>query len=135
MKFPAPPHWDTIKGFLADREAAALYRTAAAVCPLGPVLEIGSYCGKSTLCLGLACQPLAGVVYALDHHHGSEEHQRGELFHDPELFDQQTAAVDTLGEFRRNIAAAQLTDTVIPVLASSKLVARHWQTPLAMVVY
>ena len=133
MSFSPPTGWQEIKGFLAGDEASALHRYAAASSCHGPVLEIGSYCGKSTICIGLACRDNNAVVYALDHHRGSEEHQRGELFHDPDLFDAEVDAVDTFREFRRNIANAGLNDTVIPVVAASALAARQWQTPLAMV--
>jgi hypothetical protein len=73
------------------------------------------------------------VVYALDHHRGSEEHQPGEMFHDPDLYDANTEGVDSFREFRRNIDAAGLVNTVIPLVASSALAARQWNTPLAMV--
>lgn len=126
-------HIDSIKGFLAADEAGALYRHAREACPRGPVLEVGSYCGKSTVCLGLACRDLGGTVYALDHHRGSEEHQAGEMFHDPALYDAGAGLVDTLGEFRRNMRSAELEETVVPVVSSSAVVARHWRTPLAMV--
>ena len=132
MAFTAPDFWADIKGFLADDEAAALYRHAQASARLGPTLEIGSYCGKSTICLGLASQS-GSVVYALDHHRGSEEHQLGEMFHDPELYDSQDDVVDTFREFRRNIRRAGLEDTVIPVVATSSLAARQWTTALGMV--
>ncbi len=132
MAFTAPDFWADIKGFLADDEAAALYRHAQASARLGPTLEIGSYCGKSTICLGLASQS-GSVVYALDHHRGSEEHQLGEMFHDPELYDNQDDVVDTFREFRRNIRRAGLEDTVIPVVATSSLAARQWSTALGMV--
>lgn len=133
MSLKPPPGWEALKGFLADDEAAALYAAALESSTLGPVLEIGSYCGKSTLCLAQACRENDSVVYALDHHRGSEEHQRGEMFHDPELFDEKEGAVDTFREFRRNISAAQLDDWVIPVVAGSELAARHWGTALGMV--
>lgn len=127
-----PANIDQIKGFLHDAEALALYRQALAVCARGPILEIGSYCGKSTIYLGLAARRQHSTVFALDHHRGSEEHQLGEMFHDPELYDSGVAAVDTFREFRRNIAGAGLNEVVVPVVASSNAAARHWQTPLAM---
>jgi len=128
-----PAAINAIKGFLADDEAGALYRHALAVSGRGPVLEVGSYCGKSTVCLGLACRETGSTVFALDHHRGSEEHQPGEFFHDPELFDDGAGLVDTFREFRRNIAAAGLNEVVVPVVAGSEAAARHWHTPLAMV--
>lgn len=128
---PADIH--SIKGFLADDEALALYEYATATAALGPVLEIGSYCGKSTIYLGLACKQAGGLVFALDHHRGSEEHQQGEFFHDPDLYDQGEGVMDTFREFRRNIRRAALEDVVVPIVAGSEAAARYWQTPLGMV--
>ena len=128
-----PADIDQIKGFLADDEAEALYRHALDSSQRGAVLEIGSYCGKSTIYLGLACRRHGATVFALDHHRGSEEHQRGEFFHDPELFDSGEGQLDTFREFRRNIRSAGLEETVVPVVATSEAAARQWRTPLAMV--
>ena len=128
-----PADIDHIKGFLADDEAQALYQHALALSAYGPVLEIGSYCGKSTIYLGLACQANDSTLFALDHHRGSEEHQRGEMFHDPALYDSGAGVMDSFREFRRNIRAAGLEQTVVPIVAGSAAAARHWQTPLAMV--
>ncbi len=128
-----PTDLELIKGFLAPDEAAALYEHALDVCSLGPVLEIGSYCGKSTICLGLACQRKGSTVFALDHHRGSEEHQRGEMFHDPDLYDSSAEVFDSFREFRRNVDSAGLAEVVVPVVAGSEAVARYWNTPLGMV--
>ena len=124
---------EEIKGFLAADEGEALYRRALDVAGVGPVLEIGSYCGKSALYLGTACRETGNTLYAVDHHSGSEEHQPGEMFHDPELFDPQAKTMDSFREFRGNIRKAGLIDTVVPLVAPSWLVARHWQIPLGMV--
>lgn len=122
-----------VKGFLDPVEGEALYRYAAEAAALGAVLEVGSYCGKSTVYLGTACQGVGVTVYAVDHHRGSEEHQPGEDYHDQSLFDEQAGLMDSFSEFRRTIRAAGLEDTVVPLVASSKLASRHWGTPLAMV--
>lgn len=128
-----PVDIDQIKGFLAADEAQALYDHALQASARGPVLEIGSYCGKSTVYLGLACRANDSTLFALDHHRGSEEHQPGEMFHDPALFDDSAGSMDSFREFRRNIRAAGLEQTVVPIVAGSAAAARHWQTPLAMV--
>lgn len=128
-----PDNIDSIKGFLSDDEAAALYQRALEVSGQGPVLEIGSYCGKSTIYLGLACRRTDSTVFALDHHRGSEEHQLGEFFHDPDLYDSSEGVMDTFRDFRHNISRAGLNDTVVPVVAGSDAAARHWHTPLSMV--
>ena len=79
---------DAIKGFLDPIEGAALYDCARSVEALGPCLEIGSYCGKSTVYLGAACRDTGNTLFAIDHHRGSEEHQVGEEYHDSDLFDE-----------------------------------------------
>jgi predicted O-methyltransferase YrrM len=127
-----PADIDQIKGFLAEDEAQALYQHALRASAKGAVLEIGSYCGKSTIYLGLACRANNATVFALDHHRGSEEHQLGEFFHDPALYDAGEGVMDSFKEFRRNIRRAGLDDIVVPVVAGSEAAARHWRTPLAM---
>lgn len=124
---------DSVKGFLAAEEGEALHRAALASAHLGPCLEIGSFCGKSTVYLGTACQVRGSVLFAVDHHRGSEEHQPGEDYHDPELYDAQDGAMDSFRAFRRTLASAGLENTVVPLVAPSALAARAWTTPLGMV--
>ena len=120
------------RGFLSPAEGEALAARAAALDGDSPALEIGSYCGRSTVYLGVGCRASGRTLLALDHHRGSEEHQPGELFHDPELVDG-TGAFSTLESFRRTIQGAGLEDTVIPVLAASTQFSRAWRGTLAMV--
>lgn len=129
------PHIDltTVKGFLADDEAQALYDYASLAASMGPILEVGSYCGKSTLFLAAAAQQSAGVVFAVDHHRGSEEHQVGEAYHDETLFDESLQQFDTFNAFRANIQQAQLDDIVVPIVSPSVIAAKFWSTPLALV--
>lgn len=126
-------HPDTVKGFLAPEEGADLAALAREAGALGPVLEIGTYCGKSALYIGPAARDAGTVLYTLDHHRGSEEHQPGEEYHDPDLFDAELGAVETLRELRRTLFRAQLEDCVIPVVGPSATVAANWATPLGMV--
>lgn len=120
-----------VRGFLDDDEGAYLHRLALESAQEGPILEIGSWCGRSTLWLAAAAKIHNSIVYALDHHRGSEEHQPGEMFHDASLTDGE-GLVDTLGEFRRNIRQAGLEDYVIALVAPSLTVARFWQGQLGM---
>ncbi|HEX2058863.1 MAG TPA: class I SAM-dependent methyltransferase [Actinomycetota bacterium] len=112
-------------------EGLALYE-AALRAPAGPMLEIGSYCGKSALYLGAAARERGTVLYSVDHHRGSEEHQPGQEYHDPALVDE-IGRVDTFPVFRRTIEDAGLTDVVVPVVAPSAVAARWWATPLGLV--
>jgi MMP 1-O-methyltransferase len=123
----------TVKGFLAPDEGCALYQTALNVAALGPCLEIGSYCGKSTVYLGSACKARDNLLFALDHHRGSEEHQLGEEYHDPELYDAQAGKMDSFRSFRQTLARAQLEQSVVPIVAPSAMAARFWTTPLSLV--
>jgi predicted O-methyltransferase YrrM len=131
MKLPIDV--ETIKGFLDPIEGEALFDRCLAATELGPCLEIGSYCGKSTIYLGAACKQGNRTLFALDHHRGSEEHQLGEEYHDPDLFDASVGLMDSFKEFRTAIRTADLEQFVVPVVASSVVACRDWQTPLGMV--
>ncbi|MCL6416517.1 class I SAM-dependent methyltransferase [Aestuariirhabdus sp. Z084] len=133
MPLTLPVDIDSIKGFLAQDEGETLYQLAAEVAKLGPVLEVGSYCGKSTLYLGSACKLHNNTLFAVDHHRGSEEHQPGEQYHDPELFDAGAGLMDSFRSLRHTLRSADLEQNVVPVVSPSEIAARHWQTPLGMV--
>ena len=122
---------EAVKGFLPKNEAAALYDAAVAVEVDGPLLEVGSYCGKSSVYLGYAAQSIGRVLYALDHHRGSEENQAGWEHHDPELIDKQKGVMDTLPYFRDAIFAAGLEHVVIALVGQSGVIAKNWTTPLS----
>lgn len=124
---------ETVKGFLARDEGEALARHVRALGVPGPVLEIGSWCGRSSVWLGQAAAEANRIVYALDHHRGSEEHQPGEGYHDPDHFDAELGRVDTLPAFRRSIALAGLERTVMALVGPSAVIGANWATPLAMV--
>jgi len=121
-------------GFMPADEGDALYAAAVAAagaCPGLPLLEVGSYCGRSTVWLGAAARTAGTVVFAVDHHRGSEENQPGWEWHDPTLVDPAVGKMDTLPLFRRAIHDAGLEDEVIAVVGQSPHVSRWWQTPLA----
>lgn len=121
------------KGFLDEDEGMRLYQVGREASKMGPCLEIGTYCGKSSLYLGAACHENNGVLFTIDHHRGSEEQQYGEGYFDPELYDEELKKVDTFRTFRNTIERAGLEDTVIPVVSKSYLVAKMWATPLSLV--
>lgn len=121
------------KGFLDDREGLRLHDLARDHVHLGPVLEIGSYCGKSTVYLGAGARLGGGKLVTVDHHRGNEEQQRGEEYHDPDLFDAEAGAMDSLPHLRRTIRLAGLEEDVIVIVGRSPGVAGLWATPLGMV--
>jgi predicted O-methyltransferase YrrM len=119
-------------GFMPTVEGLALFDAAGRYAPGGPVLEIGSYCGKSTIYLAAAARRTGQLVVTVDHHRGSEEHQPGWEYHDPRLVDPGTGRLDTLPRLRATLAAAGLEDHVVVVVGRSAEVARIWRTPLGM---
>lgn len=126
-------HAEAARGFMPIGEGEALHRAAAGVDPsLGPLLEVGSYCGKSALYLGSAARRLGTVLFSVDHHRGSEENQAGWEHHDADLVDPDTGRLDTLPQFRRTIAAAGLEATVVAVVGHSAAVAAAWRIPLSL---
>lgn len=121
------------KGFLDEEEGQCLYDMALEAGPLGPCLEIGSYCGKSTLYLATACQKSNSILYSIDHHRGSEEQQPGEEYFDPDLLDPQSGGVNTFNVFRSTVKSGGLEETVVPIVSRSEVAARLWATPLSLV--
>ena len=119
-------------GFMPDDEGRALYEAARAVAVPGPLLEVGSWMGKSALYLAAAARETGRQVVTVDHHRGSEEHQPGWEYHDPSLVDPHVGLIDTLPRFRRTIADAGAEDVVVAVVTRSEVLAPLWSTPLAL---
>ena len=122
---------EAARGFMPADEGMALHDTASAVAVDGPMLEVGTYCGKSSVYLGAAAQSLGRVLFTVDHHRGSEENQPGWEWHEPDLVDPAVGKMDTLPFFRKTIHDAGLEGTVIAVVGDSPTVAAAWATPLA----
>ncbi len=121
-------------GFMPEDEGDALYSAAclaASSIPNKPFLEVGSYCGRSTVWLGGAARANNTVLFAVDHHFGSEENQPGWEWHDTSLVDPRTGRMDTLPFFRATILDAGLANCVITVVGDSPTIARNWTTELA----
>ncbi len=124
------------KGFMPPDEGDALYDAAlvaGTAVPGAPFVEVGSYCGRSAIWLGAAARALGTVLFAVDHHRGSEENQPGWEWHDPTVMDRDLGVMDTLPTFRRTIYRAGLEDVVVAVVGRSAVVARWWGTPCALV--
>jgi predicted O-methyltransferase YrrM len=121
---------EQVQGFMPPGEGRALHDAALRYLDGGVGVEIGTYCGKSTLLLGAAARQTGGVIVTIDHHHGSEEHQPGWEYHDASLVDAVTGLFDTLPTFRRTLDAAGLDDHVVAVVGKSPIVARTWGAPL-----
>lgn len=121
-----------VTGFMPADEGRALYEAALRYLDHGVGVEIGTYCGKSTVLLGAAALSTGSVLYTVDHHHGSEEHQPGWEYHDASLVNEVTGRFDTLPSFRRTLDDAGLDDNVVAVVGKSTVVVRGWRTPLQL---
>jgi len=121
-------------GFMPDDEGEALLEAAlraGSTHPGATFVEIGAWCGKSTVYLGAAAEQTGSVLFSLDHHHGSEENQAGWEHHDHSLVDPATGRIDTLPHWRRAMITAELEQSVVGLVGDSPTVSSRWTTPLA----
>ncbi len=125
-------HAEAARGFMPVDEGEALYEAGLRLAVDGPLLEVGSYCGKSATYLGAAARERGRVLFSVDHHRGSEENQPGWEWHEPDLVDPAVGKMDTLPTFRRTLYDAGLEGTVVAVVGDSPRVAANWATPLAL---
>lgn len=124
-------HAEAARGFMPSDEGEALHDAAMSIAVPGPLLEVGSYCGKSSVWIGAAAAELDRVLFAVDHHRGSEENQAGWEHHEPDLVDTEIDRMDTLPHFRRTIFHAGLEGTVVALVGPSVPIAENWSTPLS----
>ncbi len=123
---------EAARGFMPADEGVALHQAALLVSDgAAPMLEIGSYCGKSGIYLGSAAKERNTILFALDHHRGSEENQPGWEWHEPDLVDPEVGVIDTLPRFRRTIFDAGLEGTVVALVGDSPTVGSRWAIPLS----
>ncbi|MEV5506858.1 class I SAM-dependent methyltransferase [Streptomyces orinoci] len=126
--------FEEAKGFMPVHEGLALHEAATEAARTGlPLLEVGTYCGRSTILLADAARQAGTTAITIDHHRGSEEQQPGWEYHDPTLVDPVVGRMDTLPTFRRTLHAAGLEDHVIAIVGRSPQVARTWRTPVGLV--
>ena len=124
------------KGFMPADEGDALYLAACAACrelPKLPIVEIGTYCGRSTVWLGAAARKHQTKVFAIDHHFGSEENQNGWEWFDQSLLDSSTNQLNTLPSLLATLRRTMLSDVVIPIVGESKVISSQWSAKLAFV--
>ncbi|GAA2498027.1 class I SAM-dependent methyltransferase [Streptomyces thermolineatus] len=126
--------FEAAKGFMPVDEGLALYAAAAEAARTGlPLLEVGTYCGRSTILLAAAAREAGTVAVTVDHHRGSEEQQPGWEYHDAGLVDPEVGLMDTLPAFRRTLHAAGLEDHVVALVGRSPQAAALWNRPVGLV--
>ncbi len=126
--------FEAAKGFMPADEGRALFAAAVRASALGlPLLEVGTYCGRSTLLLADAARGAGVSAVTVDHHRGSEEQQPGWEYHDTDVVDPRSGLMDTLPTFRRTLHEAGLEEHVIAVVGRSPRVAAVWGGELGLV--
>ena len=121
-----------LKGFMPIHEGQALTRWSHQFSTVGPILEIGSFCGKSSIYLSLGAILNNENIFTIDHHLGSEEHQINEEYFDNEIFDYKNQRVNTLPLLIKNINKMQV-ENIVPIISNSVVIASNWNTKLGMV--
>lgn len=109
----------SIHGWSTLDELEFLYQTAGSVEKRGVIVEIGSWQGRSTVCLAQGSRKGNNVkVYAIDPFTGSSENQKPGL------------KIWTLDDFKNNLSKAGIQDMVVTLVATSEEAARDWNKPI-----
>jgi predicted O-methyltransferase YrrM len=128
--------WDAFAaaaGFMPEDEGRALYAAALDGARVGPLVEVGTYLGRSAILLAAAAREHGRKLITVDHHRGSEEHQAGWEYHDPGLVDPEAGLIDTLPGARRTLREAGVERDVVLMVGRSPEIAALWSTPLGFV--
>ncbi len=120
-----------IKGFMPNHEGMALCKWAEKFSKLGHVLEIGTYCGKSSIYLSFGANKNNQYVFTIDHHKGSEEHQINQEYFDDEIYDKLNERVDTFPLLIENINKLKINN-IVPIIVSSTEVSTCWKSKISM---
>jgi predicted O-methyltransferase YrrM len=111
---PLPDTVHAIYGFLSPAEMELLYTLAANLSPNGRIMEIGSFQGKSTVCLGLGARVSGASVWAIDPHF------------DYQVNPETHYCMENHAGLLRNLTAHDLGATVRVVALSSRDVFCSW---------
>ena len=104
-----------VGGWLTEAEGLSLYNAAKKIKSGNVVVEVGSWKGKSTICLGNGSKDGNKVkIFAIDPHIGSPEHHK--------MF----GKVDTFDEFKQNISRAGISEFVEPIRDTSENAAKNF---------
>jgi len=123
---------DNLKGFMPRHEGLALTKWAEKFSQCGPALEIGTFGAKSALYIAAGSSIHDELVYTIDHHSGSEEHQLGEEYFDPEIYDKKLGRVNTVPLMQANLQQFDESKWVVPILANANSIASSWKAELGL---
>jgi predicted O-methyltransferase YrrM len=127
LTIPILDHIRSLDGWFDEAEADLLIAvTTEAVCittdeQATSIVEVGSYCGKSTIVLGLTLKALTSRtarIYAIDPHDGEVSTLDQGIMQTPPTFE----------KFSRNLREAGVADVIEPIKARSHEVV--WDKPI-----
>lgn len=118
---PFPESVYNIYGFLSPDEMELLYRLASEVPKDGVIVEIGSFQGKSTVCLGLGAKQPGAWVWAVDPHY------------DYMVNEQTHYGMENHAALLKNLVDFEVADRVRVVALSSDLARHSWYTTIDLV--
>ena len=121
-----------LKGFMPQHEGKALTKWAEQFSAKGPALEIGTFGGKSSLYIAAGSSINEQLVFTIDHHQGSEEHQTGEEYFDPDIFDAALGRVNTVPLMQSNLSQFEESRYIVPVIANANALAPIWTMQLGL---
>lgn len=108
------PMVNAVEGFLRDGQEKWLFKQARALPDGSNLVEIGSYKGRSTTCLGFGCRGTRKRVFAIDTFDGGPNLPR----------------LDSFRQFSANIKRCELSEQVEAIVAASTSVAQTWTRPI-----
>ena len=121
-----------LKGFMPQHEGKALAKWAEQFSIKGPALEIGTFGGKSSLYIAAGSSINEQLVFTIDHHQGSEEHQTGAEYFDPDIFDTALGRVNTVPLMQSNLSQFEESRYVVPMIANANALAPIWTIQLGL---
>ena len=72
------------------------------------------------------------LIYTIDHHSGSEEHQLGEEYFDSDIYDKQLGRVNTVPLMQANLQQFDESKWIIPIIADANVLAPNWKQELGL---
>ena len=123
---------NSLKGFMPSHEGLALTKWAEEFSSYGPALEIGTFGAKSSLYIATGTSINDQLVYTIDHHSGSEEHQLGEEYFDSDIYDKKLGRVNTVPLMQANLQQFDESKWIIPIIANANSLAPSWKTELGL---
>jgi MMP 1-O-methyltransferase len=107
-------------GWLTEIEGIFLYEMAKKIAKLNTIVEIGSWKGRSTVCLGRGTQDGHQIkIYAIDPHIGSSKLQT--IFNN---------SVSTYEEFIKNLNHTGVVQYIKPIQKTSKEASENFDEPV-----